>query len=124
MSLRLGHRVAINCVHAAKDSTVFIGMSDGIIVQMKSGAVVGQVHLKNAGVGFILDDRNGFIVGGSNGIYRFERGKAEAYLYCSASNGLPENYATCGAVDREGDLWLGLGSKGVAKLSDRKCGSL
>lgn len=119
VEIRQNRNTTINCVHAAKDSTVLIGLSDGTVVQLRGSRITRRIHVKSAGVAFILDDSNGFLAAAANGIYRIDRETGQSFPYCSTSNGLLENYITAGAIDREGDLWLGFGSKGVAKLANR-----
>ena len=86
---------------------------------MRDGKIFRRVVIKNTAINFILDDRNGFLFGTTRGVFRLLNNGTEPVLFCSTSNGLPENFISSGAVDIEGNLWLGFGSKGVAKLVNR-----
>jgi signal transduction histidine kinase/ligand-binding sensor domain-containing protein len=119
VKIRFNAKSDPECIHASSDTTLLIGMSDGEIVQMRGGKILRRDAVKNTGITFILDDRDGFLAGTTNGVYRLpKKGKGPVPL-CSTSNGLPENFISTGAFDLEGDLWLGLGSKGIAKLANR-----
>jgi len=107
------------CIHQSSATTLLIGMSDGTILQLRNGQVVRRDVIKKSGITFILDDRDGFLVGTTNGVYRLPQKGNGPIPFCSTANGLPENFISTGAFDLEGNLWLGLGSKGIAKLANR-----
>ena len=107
------------CIYASDDTTFWIGMSNGGIVQMRDGEILRRLVIKNAIINVMLDDRDGLLFGTTRGIYRLPDTGSAPIPFCSTSNGLPEDFISSAAIDMEGDLWLGLGSKGVAKLANR-----
>ena len=110
---------AISCIHPGADSTLWAGYEDGALRQFRDGRLIRETRLPVGGIAYFLDDGNGYLVGTGSGVYRMGKAGDGPSLYFSTMNGLPEDYVTCGAVDREGVLWFGLGSKGIAKLTTR-----
>ena len=119
VSIHLKPGVASECVYASTDSTLWVGASDGEILQIRDGKVFRRVGIKNVAINFILNDRDGLLFGTTSGVYRLPNDVPEPIPFCSVSNGLPENFVSTGAIDLEGNLWLGLASKGIAKLMNR-----
>ncbi len=117
--LRIPHNVDIGCIRAGSDSSVWIGLSDGELMQVRRDKIVRQLRIGNGGIGYLLEDGDGYLAAAGEGIYRIPGANGKPFLCYSAANGLPENYITSGAIDWEGNLWFGLGTKGIAKLSNR-----
>jgi len=116
--IRINHNVSIDFIHPGSDSTVWVGLSNGQLIQSRRGNVVRQLFFKSAGFNFMIDDNQSYLIGAAGGIYRLQRDGSHAFLCYSTANGLPENFVPSAAVDREGNIWFGLGTKGVAKLSN------
>lgn len=68
---------------------------------------------------FIVPDGQGglWLSGTRNGIHRFRRGRFEVLPVVTK---LAEDYPLCAAVDREGNLWIGMGNSGLQCWSRRK----
>ena len=117
--LRMPHDADMECILPGRDSTIWVGLSDGEVMQLRRDRIVRQLRLGNGGVGYMMEDGDGYLAAASEGIYRIPGGSAKPFLCYSTANGLPENYVTSGTIDWEGNLWFGLGTKGIAKLSNR-----
>ena len=112
------------CIHAAGDTSLWIGMSDGELIQLRSGHIVRRVAIEHSSVNFILDDGDDFLIGTTNGVYTVPQKRGKPVHFCSTVNGLPENDVSAGAIDHEGDMWFGLNGKGIAKLTNRSIFSI
>ena len=119
INFRTWREADIDCIHASRDSTVWVGLSDGELLQLRRDNVLRQLQVGRAGIGYLLEDGQGYLAASSDGIYRVPADNGRPYLCYSSANGLPENFVASGAIDSEGNLWLGLVTKGIAKLANR-----
>ncbi|MGA7161212.1 MAG: two-component regulator propeller domain-containing protein [Bacteroidota bacterium] len=119
VKIRFGSNFFPECIHAPSDTSLWIGMSNGELLHMRNGKILQRLGIKSTSINFMLDDREGLLIGTTRGVYHLSQDGGDPIPFCSTSNGLPENFISCGAIDLEGNLWLGLGSKGIAKLANR-----
>jgi len=106
-----------------KDSTAWVLTGDGALLRYRDTTLLGlrrSVGSKEAL--FLVDDgENNLWIGGWDGLIRIPKENFElsnSQLY-NEKNGLPQNLVLCGLRDREGNLWFGTNSEGLAKLSDQ-----
>jgi signal transduction histidine kinase/sugar lactone lactonase YvrE len=92
------------------------------LLRVRDSAVIEQrTMLPHVGIPFLVDDRKGNLLTGNTwGIERIPIGDPRVVLsrFVTTANGLHENYIRSLLLDREGSLWVGGNSKGVARLSD------
>lgn len=101
------------------DSTVWLGTAAGDILQLRRERIVYRTLIEKTGISFFMDDHDRFLVGTAKGVYSLGKKGTSAYPLYSRATGLPEDITSTGLCDREGNLWFGLQSKGVAKLANR-----
>ena len=120
VNFHLKPNVVPECICASGDTTLWIGMSDGEMIQVRGGKILRRLAIRNTSITLIVDDRDGLLIGTMDGgVYRLPQDGDEPLPFCSTSNGLPDNYISTGTFDAEGNLWLGLWGHGVAKLVNR-----
>ena len=119
VNLHLKPGIAPECFYASGDTTLWVGMSDGGILQMRDGKVVRRALIMHTAINFMLDDRDGVLIGTTGGVYRLSKNENTPLPFCSASNGLAGKLRFDWDVDLEGNLWLGLWGHGIAKLVNR-----
>ena len=98
---------------------LWLALMDGTIEDYFTGKAM--CHATGEPANFLLEGSGGIIwVGSSDGLYDIDErvfGKVPVVHFTSA-NGLPDDKVWSGFVDREGELWLGVGSAGLCKLAD------
>ncbi len=69
----------------------------------------------------LWDSAGDFWVVTSDGLYllRSSAGNVSKPVRITAANGLGQNDLTCGVIDKEDELWVGMAARGLAKLPDR-----
>lgn len=64
----------------------------------------------------LLKDRDGNLwIGTGDGVYKYHY---NTFVYYSKENGLPDSYVNKVAVDNAENVWLSIGTKGVAKIKN------
>src|ERR1039457_2727186 len=106
------------CAH---DGSVWIGYSNGLIEQRNAGLSRTFGHAQRLGgqTSRLYEDPHGGIwaVQGKD-ITRLQNGRFEKVLVEGGTTPLGTIYALC--MDREGGIWLGLQSNGLARLRTRQ----
>lgn len=106
------------CAH---DGSVWIGYSNGLIEQRNAGVSRTFGHAQRLGgqTSRLYEDPHGGIwaVQGKD-ITRLQNGRFEKVLVEGGTTPLGTIYALC--MDREGGIWLGLQSNGLARLRTRQ----
>ena len=109
--------VAVNALAEDRVGRAWIGTEAGLLVA--DGDRVQAFGQKTGPVGFLYGDRAGMLwAGTAQGLMRIDPQKGTAELLRGGDVFLSA------AEDREGDLWLGTESGGLAVLRDRKFSSL
>jgi signal transduction histidine kinase/ligand-binding sensor domain-containing protein len=107
------------CVAAAADGGVWI-IGDNRIRKFRDGRWTedrGTYPWASSAIACALELRDGTLAVGTvaNGLYLiFQDGKPS--IHFDRSNGLPQNWVRCLYEDREGNLWFGTGSAGLAAI--------
>ncbi len=115
------NKIGVSTFLLAKHSQLWLGLKDGTLEDYYRDATFPHVTRKPAN--FLLQgSRNTFWVGSNDGLYYLDKrtfGEIPT-IHMTKSNGLPDNKVWTGLVDREGELWLGVGAEGLCKLTDEE----
>jgi signal transduction histidine kinase/ligand-binding sensor domain-containing protein len=102
---------------ATKDGAIWMGFETPIIKRWKDGqlTVFNQNHKVAAGNKRLYEDPRGNLwLGSPSGLSQFQEGVFEPVPATAKHPGLGNIYSLC--MDREGSLWMGLQTGGLARL--------
>ena len=109
----------------SSDGSVWIGYSNGVIEQWRSGVSAIFGHARNAGgqtSRLYQDPRGGIWAVQGRRITKLQNGSFETVPMEGGAGGLDSVYTLC--MDREGGVWVGLQSNGLARLRTRQLSTL
>ncbi|HEU4387608.1 MAG TPA: two-component regulator propeller domain-containing protein, partial [Blastocatellia bacterium] len=111
----------IDSLMAARDGSLWIGLHNGVIKKWKSSSIARYTHRQNVTphIHRIYEDPQGAVWAAmEHGLYQFRQGRFEPVTSADDQARLGVVYSLC--TDREGSLWLGLESNGLARLRPKQ----
>ncbi len=115
----------ISSLSAGSDGSVWIAFEGGTVKRMWNGRVESYSVQKGFGVGDskVFEDRQGSVwLGSGAGLLRLRNGRFEDFFRAGTGKGLGVVMSLC--LDREGSLWIGLETNGLARLRKAQCETL
>ncbi len=112
----------VHCLSAGRDSSMYIGTSDGSVLQFRNGTMIRRWRVPGTHAESIICDEDGTVWLTTNLGLVSLTGGTKAWApprRVSTANGLPSNDISCGLIDSEGNLWLGT-RKGLVKWANRR----
>lgn len=111
--------IGVSTFLLGRQHRLWLALSDGTIQDYYEDKVMP--HVTGEPANFLLEEAvNKLWVGSTDGLYLIDErtfGNAPA-IHITTTNGLPDDRIWSGLVDREGELWLGVGADGLCKLPD------
>ncbi len=115
----------ISNISAGNDGSIWIAFEGGTVKKLNHG-VVEEYSVEdafNTGDSRIYEDREGVVwLGSGDGLRRLRNGKFERFPRGRAGMGLGVVMGIC--MDREGSLWVGLETNGLARLKKTQVATL
>ncbi len=116
---RRNAKIGVSTFLMGRQRHLWLALSDGTIEDYYADKVMH--HATGEPANFLQEGRGGIIwAGTTHGLYEIDErafGKVPVVHFTTA-NGLPDDKVWAGLVDREGELWLGVGAAGLCKLAD------
>ncbi|HYK89877.1 MAG TPA: two-component regulator propeller domain-containing protein [Acidobacteriota bacterium] len=115
----------ISNLSAGNDGAIWIAFEGGPVKKLKDGLVEKYAVEKASSVGDskVYEDRQGIVwMGSGDGLRRLRNGRFEVFPQGSAGAGLGVVLSLC--LDREGSLWIGLETNGLARLKRAQVATL
>lgn len=115
----------ISNLSAGNDGSIWIAFEGGPVKRLKDGLVEKYAVEKASSVGDskVYQDRQGTVwMGSGDGLRRLRNGKFEVFPQGRAGTGLGVVLSLC--QDREGSLWIGLETNGLARLKRAQVATL
>jgi signal transduction histidine kinase/ligand-binding sensor domain-containing protein len=107
----------ISHISSGSDGSIWIAFEGGTVKKLKDGFVADYAVEKafSAGNSEVYEDRQGTVwMGSGDGLRILRNGKFEDFFRGDARTGLSVVMSLC--LDREGSLWIGLETNGLARL--------
>lgn len=108
-------------ISVEKNGAVWIGTSRGKLFKLFDRKIREiNLHIKGTVLFAAKYYNNVLWIGTGEGIFKYQDStlKKESYTRITEANGLPGRDINCGLIDSEGELWFGLWSNGLVKLSN------
>ncbi len=115
----------ISNLSAGNDGSIWVAFEGGPVKKLKDGVIEKYAVEKASSVGDskVYEDRLGNVwMGSGDGLRRLRNRKFEAFPQGSAGTGLGIVLSLC--LDREGSLWIGLETNGLARLKQAQVATL
>jgi signal transduction histidine kinase/ligand-binding sensor domain-containing protein len=115
----------ISNITSGNDGSIWIAFEGGTVKRLKAGLLekFSVEKASNTGDSNVYEDRLGNIwMGSGDGLRRLRQGKFEVFSHGRAESELGPVLSLC--QDREGSLWIGLETNGLARLKTSQVATL
>ncbi len=115
----------ISNISAGNDGSIWIAFEGGAVKKLKDGFIEEYPvdRASNTGDSKVYEDREGIVwLGSADGLRQLRNGKFEILSQGGAGMGLGVVLSMC--MDREGSLWVGLETNGLARLKKTQVATL